>query len=99
MMRKADAVPDEPPMPRLGDPPPRLGWVPVKLADKQQCVCCNRRVWHGIRHVNDEGSPPERVMCTFCYRAIMAEPGPGGWAPNGSYPIWSGLPEGFDGEE
>ncbi len=57
---------------------PTLGWVPCRWTpaqgEKQQCVACNRKVWHGICHHNDKSRPPMRVMCDSCYRAIMATP-------------------------
>jgi hypothetical protein len=53
---------------------PTLGWVPCHTRQKVQCVACNRKTRHGIRHVNDRAEPPARLMCLPCYRTIMATP-------------------------
>lgn len=68
------------------DDRPVLGWVrhswKASEGPKSPCRCCGRGVRRGVQHHRHRG-PHNPVLCDRCYDAIMADPGPGGWAGEG----------------
>lgn len=68
------------------DDRPTLGWArhswKAKHGAKQPCARCDRGVRSGVQHYRHRG-PGSPILCHRCYDAIMADPGPGGWAGEG----------------
>jgi hypothetical protein len=65
---------------------PTLGWVRSKWKSteggKQACAACGRGVRRGVQNHRHRG-PGRPILCDRCYDAIMADPGPAGWAGEG----------------